>query len=133
MTYMHILSNVWRWKINQNCFRFCSFLFFHAFQLNLPLLHINVIDFIMNELIFNENINKPLSFVIWSISHFLHFNFVNGTVIFWNLINNSLGHVHAWLKSKWSCLFVFVENLHCTWRRIVPWLYLFSVNLNSIS
>ena len=139
MTNMHVLGNIWRWKINEYSFWFRFLFFFVLGHLNLSLNFVNSIDSLVNKLILNENVDEPLSFVIWSISHLFHFNFFDCTVICWNLLHDGGSHVHAALETKTSFLFVFVENLHSAWWWIVPsngsvfLLIVFGVNLNNIS
>jgi len=93
----------------------------------------------VNKLILDENINEPLSFIIWSIAHLFHFNFFDGFVILWDLLDNCGSHVHAGLEAEASLLFILIENLHSAWRRVVPcnssiFLFIvFSINLNYIS
>jgi hypothetical protein len=137
MTNVHVFSNIWRGEINQNCFGL-RLLFFLISNLNWSNNIVEGIDSAVNELILNGYVNEPISFVIRCISHLLHFNFFNSLIVFRNTLNDSGSHIHAGLETVASLLFMFVEDSHSTWRRVVPgdgWVFgfiLFSAYLHNV-
>lgn len=130
MADVHIFSNVWTRKINQNSVFFFLFLFFLIFKFD-HFLFIDIGNSLVNELILQENVEEISGLVIWTLTDFRQLDLFN-RVIFVDVRNNCLCHVLACGKTEGALLLELVEELHGGGALVVPQLILLRVHAEKI-